>query len=149
MNTEKLQKRDSSLDIVRIVAVFTVLSVHFFLHNGFYSQPVNNWPMYIMTGMRTLFSICVPMFMMLTGYLMSHKKLSKSYYKGIAKTLVVFVLITIVCMVYKAVHNHEVYRWQDFIFDTNENFLLRSTTSEVTAGGTVSSTSKAESLFAI
>ncbi len=118
MNTEKLQKRDSSLDIVRIVAVFTVLSVHFFLHNGFYSQPVNNWPMYIMTGMRTLFSICVPMFMMLTGYLMSHKKLSKSYYKGIAKTLVVFVLITIVCMVYKAVHNHEVYRWQDFIFDT-------------------------------
>ncbi|MBQ1507126.1 MAG: acyltransferase family protein, partial [Ruminococcus sp.] len=118
MNLEKLQKRDSSLDIVRIVAVFTVLSVHFFLHNGFYSQPVNDVPMYIMVTMRTLFSICVPMFMMLTGYLMCNKKLSKSYYKGISKTLVVFVLITIVCMIYKSIHNFEVYRWQDYIFDT-------------------------------
>ena len=37
---EKLKKRDSSLDILRIIAVFTVLSVHFFLHNGFYSQTI-------------------------------------------------------------------------------------------------------------
>lgn len=37
MNTEKLQKRDSSLDIVRIVAVFTVLSVHFFTQRLLFS----------------------------------------------------------------------------------------------------------------
>ena len=40
MDYEKLKKRDTSLDILRIIAVFTVLSVHFFLHNGFYSQTI-------------------------------------------------------------------------------------------------------------
>lgn len=29
MDYEKLKKRDTSLDILRIIAVFTVLSVHF------------------------------------------------------------------------------------------------------------------------
>ena len=35
MDFTKLERRNSSLDILRIVAAFTVLSVHFFLHNGF------------------------------------------------------------------------------------------------------------------
>ena len=41
MDIKRLERRDSSLDIIRIVAVFTVLSVHFFLHNGFYSESVS------------------------------------------------------------------------------------------------------------
>lgn len=118
MDVKKLQSRNSALDIVRIVAVFTVLSVHFFLHNGFYSQTVVGPEMYIMVSMRTLFSVCVPMFIMLTGYLMSKKTLSKKYYFGIVKTLIVFILATIACMVFKIIHDHEVYSFFDFIFDT-------------------------------
>ena len=99
MDYEKLKKRDSSLDILRIIAVFTVLSVHFFLHNGFYSQTIEGTPMYVAVVMRTLFSVCVPLFMLLTGYLMSKKELSKKYYSGITKTLVVFVISTLACMI--------------------------------------------------
>ena len=61
MDYKKLKKRDSSLDILRIIAVFTVLSVHFFLHNGFYSQTIEGTPMYVAVVMRTLFSVCVPL----------------------------------------------------------------------------------------
>lgn len=125
MNVSKLERRNSSLDIIRIVAVFTVLSVHFFLHNGFYGEPVSGYgpiegifkffttgeysalhgpQMFIMVMMRTLFGVCVPLFMILTGYLMSKKTLSRSYYKGIRKTLIIFVLATIACMVFKAVY---------------------------------------------
>lgn len=101
MDKNKLKSRSSSLDIVRIAAVFTVLSVHFFLHNGFYSQTVQGAPMYIAVTMRTLFSVCVPLFIILTGYLMCKKTLSKKYYSGITKTLVVFVLSTIACILFK------------------------------------------------
>ena len=83
MDIKKLERRDSSLDIIRIVAAFTVLSVHFFLHNGFYSEivSIDKGPqMFIMVQMRTLFGVCVPLFMILTGYLMSQKTLSKAYY---------------------------------------------------------------------
>ncbi|MCQ2514136.1 MAG: acyltransferase family protein [Ruminococcus sp.] len=118
MDIKKLNSRNSALDIIRIVATFFVLSVHFFLHNGFYYQQVEGLPMFIMCLMRTLFSSCVPLFILLTGYLMSKKELSKKYYSGITKTLILFVLVTIACMIYKSIHNHEVYEFVDYIFDT-------------------------------
>ena len=109
MDIKKLERRNSSLDIIRIVAAFTVLSVHFFLHNGFYSETVSidkGPQMFIMVQMRVLFGVCVPLFMILTGYLMSQKTLSKNYYKGIRKTLIVFVLATIACMIFKSIHEN-------------------------------------------
>lgn len=118
MDTIKLQSRNSDLDIIRIVAVFTVVSVHFFLHNGFYSQTVQGTEMYIMVLMRTLFSVCVPLFMLLTGYLMSHKTLSKKYYAGIAHTLIIFVLATLACMIFKTVKYGDPFTFSSFIFGT-------------------------------
>ena len=95
MDFTKLERRNSSLDILRIVAAFTVLSVHFFLHNGFYSEPVQGmgpiegivnflttgdeaamhgpW-MFLAVMLRTFFGVCVPLFMITTGYLMKNKK---------------------------------------------------------------------------
>ncbi len=125
MDNSRLAKRDSSLDIIRIVAVFTVLSVHFFLHNGFYGELVTGSgpieglirfigsgsaddlhgpAMFVMIMMRTLFGACVPLFIILTGYLMSKKTLSKKYYLGIRKTLIIFVLASVFCMAFKSVH---------------------------------------------
>ena len=118
MDIKKLQSRNTSMDIIRIVAAFTVLSVHFFLHNGFYSNIVQGVPMYIMVLMRTLFSVCVPLFMILTGYLMSHKTLSRKYYSGISKTLIIFVLATLACMIFKAVHDNEPLTLKSFILGT-------------------------------
>lgn len=118
MDIKKLQNRNASMDIIRIVAAFTVLSVHFFLHNGFYSQIVEGVPMYIMVLMRTLFSVCVPLFMILTGYLMSHKTLSRKYYSGISKTLIIFVLATLACMIFKTVHDNEPFSLKSFILGT-------------------------------
>ena len=126
METEKLRSRNSTLDIIRIVAAFTVCSVHFFLHNGFYSEPLTGYGpvegiikyissgntsdlhgpiMFVMVLMRTLFGVCVPLFLILTGWLMSKKEISKAYYKGIRKTLIIFVLASIACMAFKSVFN--------------------------------------------
>ena len=118
MDIKKLENRNSAMDIIRIVAVFTVLSVHFFLHNGFYNQTVQGTEMYIMVLMRTLFSVCVPLFMILTGYLMSKKTLSRKFYSGITKTLIIFVLSTLTCMILKAVHDNEILTFKSFIMGT-------------------------------
>ena len=137
MNLSKLEKRNTSADIIRIVAVFLVISVHFLFHtyannpaiggtDGFYHRTVNGYgpidgvikywqqgdpkllegPLfYLMILMKVLFSACVPLFIILTGYLMSGKTLSKGYYKGIRKTLIVFVLATFACMFFKSIHD--------------------------------------------
>lgn len=118
MKADKLNARDSALDIVRIAAVFSVISVHFFLHNGFYSETVQGFPMFIAVTMRTLFTVCVPLFMILTGYLMSKKELNKKYYSGITKTLVVFVIATIVCMAYKAIAENGQFDFKSLLLST-------------------------------
>ncbi len=119
MDYEKLKKRDSSLDILRIIAVFTVLSVHFFLHNGFYSQTIEGTPMYVAVVMRTLFSVCVPLFMLLTGYLMSKKELSKKVLFGnYENTCCFFVISTLACMIYKNIAQGDVFDLKSFILGT-------------------------------
>jgi len=84
---ENLSKRDPAMDIIRCVACFGVLSVHFFLRNGYYGTPITNIRMCIMTVMRSFFMYCVPLFILLTGYLQCHKKPELSFYKKIDKTL--------------------------------------------------------------
>lgn len=106
MDTSKLKKRNPSMDILRIIAAFSVLSVHFFLHNGFYNQTVEGKEMFWAVFMRTLFGVCVPLFMILTGYLMCNKTLSRKYYKGIEKTLIIFVLASIACMIFNSVNSY-------------------------------------------
>ena len=98
--SNKLKERDSSLDIIRIVAFISVISVHFFLNNGFYNQLVTGERMYVMVLIRSFFMDCVPLFIMLTGYLMNKKKLTSSYYYGIIKTIIVYILSSIACLLY-------------------------------------------------
>lgn len=101
MKLEKLNKRDTSMDIIRVVAVFFVVSIHFFLNNGYYSENHNGMNMYIMCNMRTLFSVCIPLFLLLTGYLMSKKTLCKKYYAGIVKILLIYLMSGIACVLFK------------------------------------------------
>lgn len=95
-------KRNVNMDIIRIIAFAFVPSVHFFLHNGFYSQTVDNPRMVIMTFMRNLFLLCIPLFLLLTGYLQGNKKIepSKKYYLKILKILVPFFIIMTFDLIY-------------------------------------------------
>lgn len=92
--------RNINLDLIRCVAVLFVLSVHFLLNNEFYGNPVVGKKMFLMCIMRTLFICCVPLFLMLTGYLMNEKKLSTRYFFKIRKTYITYVLASIFCVVF-------------------------------------------------
>ena len=102
MNLEKLKSRNPSMDILRIVAVLCVISIHFFYHSGFYYTTIDNPAMYFATVLRTLFSVCVPLFMILSGYLLCNKTLKKGYYSGIRKTIIVYILVAVACIIYKS-----------------------------------------------
>lgn len=66
--------RDPALDIIRICAFLFVVSVHFFLKCGYYDVCVSGRAMYLATFLRQFLMICVPLFMMLTGYLTGDRK---------------------------------------------------------------------------
>lgn len=94
-------RRDVSLDIIRITALFCVISVHFFKDNEFYDQIVIGERMYAATIMRTAFMVCVPLFIVLTGYLMNQKKISKHYYLKLVKVIETYILASVICYFFK------------------------------------------------
>ena len=98
---QHMRPRNVALDVIRITALYCVISVHFFLNNGFYTQPVVGTRMYIMTILRTMFMVCVPLFIMLTGYLMNKKELGIRYYFGITKTIGIYLLAGLACLSYQ------------------------------------------------
>lgn len=98
-----LAKRNPAADILRILAFFLVVSVHFFMNNGFYSQRMEGTSMFIMTLMRSFFIICVPLFLTLSGYLLRKKQLEKKYYGRISKILLTYLLSSLLCVLYSAV----------------------------------------------
>lgn len=98
---DKLGRRNTSMDIIRTVAVFFVVSIHFFLNNGYYSESHVGISMYIMCTMRTLFTACIPLFLILTGYLMSKKTLCKGYYLGLVRILLIYIMSSIACVLFK------------------------------------------------
>ena len=102
MENKKL--RNPSFDVIRIFALFLVVSVHFFLHIGYYYTPIAGEKLFVMTVIRSFAKACVPMFILLTGYLMRNKKLTPKYYLGIVKTLGIYVLASVVCLLFEKYH---------------------------------------------
>ena len=99
--SDKTKGRSPNLDIIRIFALFCVVGVHFFVHTGFYSKPIDSISMYIMTALRSFFAICVPLFIILTGYLMKNKTLNAKFYLGIVKTLCIYLLASFSNYIYR------------------------------------------------
>ncbi|MBQ6035677.1 MAG: acyltransferase family protein [Lachnospiraceae bacterium] len=99
-NTE----RDFGADIVRITAGLLVLTVHFFLRNGFYYREADSLWGILAVAMRTFSFSCVPLFMMLTGYLKCGKTWTKRYYLSLVPILISYTLISLIHLLYKVLY---------------------------------------------
>ena len=93
------KKRLINCDILRILAFLFVISVHSISYIGFYST-INEGPtMWLLNILRCLFIICVPLFILLTGYFMSKKELNKSYLKKIIRIIITYLICSILCFI--------------------------------------------------
>lgn len=103
-----IKNRNINIDLVKCIAVFSVISVHFFLNTGFYDKNIINIDTYLMSFFRTIFMICVPLFMITTGYLMKNKKINKKYYLGIIRILIIYLLSSLLYLSYQCFYLKEV-----------------------------------------
>ena len=95
--------RVPELDLIRVFALFCVISVHFFLNTEYYYVLLVGGRLYIATLMRTFFMICVPLFLMLSGYLMRNRTATKKYYTKLIRIIGEYVLACLFCMAYRAI----------------------------------------------
>lgn len=113
-------KRDIGIDIVKAVAIFFVVGVHFFLNTKFYKTNLNNSNLFIQTVIQQLFLVCIPLFVMSTGYLNNNTKINSSYFKKIIPIILIYILYSIPALTYRA-HIGEVpydmYEWITQVLD--------------------------------
>ena len=99
------KQREFGLDLVRAVAVILVLSVHFFLNSGFYDMPLQGVGMTLAAMVRMACMTCVPLFLLLTGWLCIDRRWRLSYPLKLLPILLTYVLAGCLCMVFNAVWN--------------------------------------------
>lgn len=100
-------KRNINIDLVKCIAVFSVISVHYFANVGLYKTLIVGNKMYVGIFFRTLFMICVPLFIITTGYLMKNKTLSKKYYFGISRVLIIYLIDAIMYLGYNSIYYND------------------------------------------
>lgn len=93
--------RNLNIDLIRVIACFLVISVHFFPNTSFYAEPIQGVSMFALTWIRDFSMICVPLFMILTGYLSRHYVYDKKHILRFAHILLVYLLSTVVCKLYR------------------------------------------------
>lgn len=86
-----MKERESGIDLLRCMGLLFVVSVHFFLYNGFYYEPQIGFWMWAADSFRWLFFGCNGLYMMLTGYLKSEKPLNCRYYRSMLPVIVGYV----------------------------------------------------------
>lgn len=95
-----MKQRIINCDILRIIAFFFVICVHSLLHTGFYQEANSGIIMIILNILRCLFIVCVPLFIILTGYLMGEKELNKKYIYKLFKIILTYLLCSITYIVF-------------------------------------------------
>lgn len=88
-----MKERKIGLDIIKSLATFFVVMVHFYLSCGYYQFPIASNKMYIMTFVRWGGMIAVPLFIMATGYFKSKKVVSKAHYISILPIVITYIIL--------------------------------------------------------
>ena len=92
------KQREFGLDLARAAAVVLVLSVHFFLNSGYYDLPLQGVGMTLASMVRMACMTCVPLFIMLTGWLCIDRRWSLGYFLKLLPILLTYVLAGCLCM---------------------------------------------------
>lgn len=103
LTKQSIKERNYAVDLIKITAFCLVVTVHFFLHTDYYNTPLIGVKMFLLTNIRNLAMTCVPLFVIVTGYLMSDKKWSKSYYLGAVRTVLTLAAAEIICCLYDSI----------------------------------------------
>ena len=93
-------RRSMNMDVIRCIALFFVLAVHFCTHCGIYEAGYTGFAAFFTDMLRTLYVPALALFIMLNGFFQFRRKLSSSYYLGILRLYEMYVLSSLFSLLY-------------------------------------------------
>ena len=101
----KPSSRNTRLDVIRCIALFFVVAIHFSTRSGFLSEPVDDIPMLIMIIVRSFFYPCIPLFLFLSGYLLCDHKPTPVYYLRAIRLLFIYLCASILFICFRSIYS--------------------------------------------
>lgn len=98
MGLVTMKERAIGLDLIRAIAIVSVVCGHFFsVNTPFNDVPFMGLSMIFQGFLKSIFcNLGVPFFLMLSGYLCCKKEFSIGYYKGLTRVLVSYLIISLI-----------------------------------------------------
>lgn len=96
-----VKTRNLNLDLIRCAALLMVPIMHSLDHTGLYGQLLYSWPDRLMIAVKTLFTCCIPLYVLLSGYLNNKKQLSMRYYLGLIRIVVTYLICGGACLIFE------------------------------------------------
>ena len=111
--TEK--KRNLNLDLIRCLALFLVPCIHGLDNTGLYTIALTTAADKAMVGIKLIVTNCIPLYLLLSGYLCCRKSLSVRYYLGYLRIYLVYLLCAIPCVLLEYFYEHSLHSLSDII----------------------------------
>lgn len=92
-----MKERVFGLDMVRMLAIILVMVLHSITLGHTFTSTFGTME-FLFLYVRQLASACVPLFMILTGFLQRNKKFNASYYFGIIPVFLSYFAISVICI---------------------------------------------------
>ena len=113
----KIKERNIGIDIIKVIAVILVLSVHFFLNTNYYSiYSFGGISMKLQTIIRNFCMICVPLFIISTGFLNNKKEYNKSFFKSLFNIIIIWIFYSVIEYLILNWLNGNLFNIKDFIY---------------------------------
>lgn len=100
------KKRNLNLDLIRCVALVLVPCMHGLDNSGLYTIQLTSASDILMMVLRILFTDCIPLYILLTGYLCNKKILSARYYLGYVRIYLIYLLCCIPSLFLEYFYKH-------------------------------------------
>lgn len=104
MSESPARVRETNPDLIRCIALFFVLGIHFYTHCNIYNAGYTGVAAFLSEMMRTLVTSALALFLMLSGYFQRGKKLSARYYLGILRLLEMYIICAVLELIYRRLY---------------------------------------------
>ncbi|MBR1847696.1 MAG: acyltransferase [Lachnospiraceae bacterium] len=113
--------RDSRIDIIRLIALGCLVELHYLYRCDLYNFPIDGLKGFVFCILRAIGTCCIPLFLLISGYLLAGRQYKKGYYLKLSKIIVIYLISSVISNIYKSlfVTVYEPDSFIDFIF----NFL--------------------------
>lgn len=110
----KKRGREINPDLIRFIAFLAVPTGHFYTHCGIYNAGYTGLTEFFVLFVRSFVNTGLALFVMLTGYFQSHKKVSAKYYLGILRLLEMYLLASVLNLIYDRFYLHQAISIREF-----------------------------------